>query len=175
MIIEQHRVCWLYPTSSTNPTGKVISYWLSFIITETITAKPKHFDIKYIALVFQACTVGCVKNTSKRVLKNLTRIFWWYFMYTFVLNMFERIFAGGKWTSKRGLSIKKLKFHAGQTKACGVCIQTHWPGILALCTQISILVSVSGEVAPKGQISECTLRFALWGPLLQISSPKLKS
>ena len=38
-------------------------------------AKTLHFDIKYTALVFQAWTVGRVKDVSKRVKKNLQEFF----------------------------------------------------------------------------------------------------
>ena len=52
------------------------------------------------------------------------------------------MFDGGKLTSKQGP------------------IQRQWPRMLALCTHISIWVSVSEEVAPKGQISKCCLNSA---------------
>ena len=47
--------------------------------------------------------------------------------------------------------------------------------MLALSAQILSSVSVSGDKAPGGQISECTLRLGRPDGYLQIRSPKLKS
>ena len=119
-----------------------------------------------------------VDSVSKRVLRNLLSFLaaiLCIIMGYLAKKGFQRIFDGGKLTSKRGPPIKKWKFHVAQTWACGVSIQRQWSGMLALCTQKSIWVSVSGEVAQKGQISKCTLIFALFGLLLQIRSPKLIS
>ena len=43
--------------------------------------------------------------------------------------------------------------------------------MLALCTQISIWVSVSREMGPKEQILKCTLRFALFGHFSKYAHP----
>ena len=61
--------------------------------------------------------------------------------------------------------------------ACGVSIQRQWTGMLALNAEILCLLSVSGDKAPDGQISEGTLRLGCPDPDpdLQIRSTNLKS
>ena len=156
-----------------------LSNQLQFVVMNLQSAR-KHW--KFVTTdcdwLLSDCTVGCVKNVSKRVFKNLLAFFaaiLCILLGYLAKKAFQRIFDGGKLTSKRGPPIKKWKFHVAQTWACGVSIQRQWSGMLALCTQKSIWVSVSGEVAQKGQISKCTLIFALFGLLLQIRSPKLIS
>ena len=54
-------------------------------------------------------------------------------------------------------------------------IQTQWTGKWALCAQILSSVNISGDKAPNGQISNCTLRLGRQDGYLQIRSPKFKS
>ena len=119
--------------------------------------------------------IGRVKNVSKRVLKNPTAFLLPFYAYYGTFSQkkaFKEFWMVGSWPQNGAIPFKSENSTSPKHRHVGCLIQRQYPRMLALYTQKSIWVSISGEVYVW---ATWHFHFFMGGTRVEVNFPPLKN